>query len=133
MQVDHVVGKKIILCQSTYLKKVLDRFKMTECKPASIPMNPGVANFLLSYNRNADKATINWYQPAITSLMWPAVYTRLDIAYSVGIPSRYCSNPGLTHCNLVIEIFRYLSGTLDLRIKFTADSEDDLVGYTDSD
>ncbi len=38
-----------------------------------------------------------------------------------------------THCNLVIQIFSYLSGTLDLGTTFTADSEDDLVGYTDSD
>ena len=65
--------------------------------------------------------------------MWPDVHTRPDIAYSVGVLSRYCSNPGPTHCNLVIQIFRYLSGTLDLGIAFTADLEDDLVGYTDSD
>lgn len=26
MQVDHAVGKKITLCQSTYLKNVFDRF-----------------------------------------------------------------------------------------------------------
>ena len=133
MQVDHVVGEKITLCQSTYLKKVLDRFKMTECKPASIPMDPGVANSLLPYDGNADKETIKWYQSAIGSLMWPAVHTRPDIAYSVGVLSRYCSNPGPTHCNLVIQIFRYLSGTLDLGITFTADSKDELVGYTDSD
>ena len=133
MEVDHVVGEKITLRQSTYLRKVLNRFKMTECKPASVPMNPGVANSLLPYHGNADKATIKWYQSAIGSLMWLAVHTRPDIAYSVGVLSRYCSNPGPTHCNLVIQIFRYLSGTLDLKITFTANSEDDLVGYTDSD
>ena len=133
MQVDHIVGERITLCQSTYLKKVLDRFKMTECKPASIPMDPGVANSLLPYDGNADKETIKWYQSAIGSLMWPAVHTRPDIAYSVGVLSRYCSNPGPTHCNLVIQIFRYLSETLNLGITFTSDSEDELVGYTDSD
>ena len=133
MHVNHFVGKKIILCQSTYLRKVLDRFKMTDCKLASLLMNLRVANSLLLYNRNVDKKTIKWYQSAIGSLMWPAVHTRPDIAYSVGVLSRYCSNPGPTHCNLVIQIFRYLSGTLDLGITFTADSENDLVGYTDSD
>ncbi len=34
---------------------------------------------------------------------------------------------------MVIQIFRYLSRTLNLRIAFTADSEDELVSYTDSD
>ncbi len=81
MQVDHVVGERITLCQSTYLKKVLDRFKMTECKPASIPMDPGVANSLLPYDRNADKETIKLYQSAIGSFMWPDVHTRPDIPY----------------------------------------------------
>ena len=65
--------------------------------------------------------------------MWPAVHTRPDIAYSVRVLSRDCSIPGPTHCNLFIQIFRYLSGTLDPGITFTADSEDDLVGYIDSD
>ncbi len=51
----------------------------------------------------------------------------------MGILSQYYSSPGPTHCNLIIQIFRYLSGTLDLGIIFTADSEDELVGYTDSD
>ncbi len=50
----------------------------------------------------------------------------------MGALSQYCSNPGPTNCNLVIQIFRYLSRILDLGITFTADSEDELVGYTDS-
>ena len=58
MQVDHVVGEKITFCQSTYLKKVLNHFKMTKCKPASILIDPGVVNFLLLYDRNTDKKTI---------------------------------------------------------------------------
>ena len=69
MQVDHVIGKKITLCQSIYPKKVLDRFKMTEYKPASISIDPGVANSLLLYDSNADKETTKWYQSAIGSFI----------------------------------------------------------------
>ena len=133
MHVNHFVGKKIILCQNTYLRKVLDRFKMTDCKLASLLMNLRVANSLLLYNRNVDKKTIKWYQSAIGSLIWPAVHTCPDIAYSVGVLICYCSNLGPTYCNLVIQIFRYLSRALDLGITFMANSENDLVGYTDSD
>ncbi len=133
MQVDHVVSKKITLCQSIYLKKVLNYFMMTECKPASIPMDPWVANFLLPYDENADKKTMKWYQAVIGSCMWPAVHTRPNIAYSLGVLSQYCINLRFTHCNLVIQMFRYMSGTLDLGITFTPNSEDEPVGYTDSD
>ncbi len=58
MEVDYVVVEKITLCQSTYLQKVLDRFKMTGYKPAIVSINLRVANSLLLYNRNADKTTI---------------------------------------------------------------------------
>ncbi len=58
MEVDYVLGEKITPCQSTYLKKMLDRFKMTGCKPATVSMNPELANSLLLYDRNAHKATI---------------------------------------------------------------------------
>ncbi len=85
MQVNHIIGKKITLCPSTYLKKIFDRFKMTEYKSASIPINLGVVNSLLPYDRNAVKEIIKWYQSAIESLIWLVVYTRPDIAYLVEI------------------------------------------------
>ncbi len=133
MEVDYILEDKITLRQSTYLKKVLDRFDMTDCKPASLPMNPGVANSLQFFDGTADPKTIKWYQLAIESLMWPTVYTRLDIAYSVGVLSQYCSNSGPTHCSLVVQVLRYLFGILEFGIIFQADSSDELVGYTDSD
>ncbi len=46
--------------------------------------------------------------------------------------NRYCSDRGPTNCNLVIMIFRCSSGTLDLEITITADSEDELVDLTHS-
>ncbi len=133
MEVDVEVGKQISLRQTVYLKKMLERFQMTDCKPVSVPMNPGVANGLFPSDQQADRATIEWYQSAIGSLLWPAVHTRPDISYSVGVLSRYYANPGSTNCNLLIQIFRYLAGTLELGITFKSDSTDGLVGYTDSD
>ncbi len=65
--------------------------------------------------------------------MSPAVYTRPDISYSVGVLSRYSTNPGPIHCNLVTQIFRYLAGTLKLGITFRSDTTDGLIRYTDSD
>ncbi len=133
MDVDYILGDKITLRQSTYLKKVLNRFEMTDCKPPSLPMNPGVANSLQPFDGTADPKIIKWYLSAIGSLIWPAVHTRPDITYSVGAFSQYCSDPGPTHCSLVVQVFRYLFGTLDLGITFQADYSDELVSYTDSD
>ncbi len=58
IEVDYILGDKIIFRQSIYLKKVLDRFDMTDCKPANLPINPGVANSLQLFNGTADPKTI---------------------------------------------------------------------------
>lgn len=58
MQVNHVIDEKFTFCQSTYLKKTPDRFKMTKCQSASILIDLGVANFLLLYHGNANKEII---------------------------------------------------------------------------
>ena len=126
MEVDVEVGKQISLLQTAYLKKILGCFQMINCKPVSVPMNPGVANSLLLSNQQANRAIIKWYQSAIGSFMWPAVHTQPDIAYSVGVFSRYCANPGPIHCNFVTQIFRYLAGTLELDITFKSDATDSI-------
>ena len=96
-------------------------------------MNSSVANSLLPSDQPADRATIKWHQSTIGSLLWPAIYTRPDNSYSVGVLSRYYANPCPINCNLVTQIFRYLAGTLELGITFKSDETDELVRYTDSD
>lgn len=61
MQIDHVVSDNIILYQKTDLKKLLDHFKIFDCKLVSILMDPNIANFLLPYNSNTDKETTKLY------------------------------------------------------------------------
>ena len=51
----------------------------------------------------------------------------------MGVFSWYCASSRSQHCNLLIQIFRYLAGTLELGITFKSNSTDELVGYTDSD
>ncbi len=92
-----------------------------------------MANFLFPLKNQADKVTVKWYQSAIDSYIWPIVYTRLDISYSVGILSRYYLNLGLINCNLVIQISWYLAKTLDLEITFESDTTDKLIENTDLD
>lgn len=106
---------------------------MTEYKLVSISIDPKVSNFLLPYDENADKKSIKWYQSGIQSLMQAAMHSWPDIAYAMGVLSQYYDNPGTIHYSLVIQIFRYLSGTLDPGITFITNSEDKPVGYTSSD
>ena len=123
----------ISLRQRTYMKKILRQFGMEDCNPVSTPMEAGVAGTLVPSAVEADSRTVKWYQQAIGCLMWPAVHTRPDLAYSVGVLSRFAHNPSEVHCNLIKRVFRYVKGTLNTGFNFRRDSPDDLTGYSDSD
>lgn len=74
------------------------------------------------------------YRSIIGSLRY-LVNTRPDIAFAVGIVSRYMEEPKASHWAAVKQILRYLAGTVNYgcayRKKNTA--EPILVGYSDSD
>ena len=53
------------------------------------------------------------YASAVGSLMYAMVYTRPDIAHSVGVLSRFMSNPGKEYWIAVKWVFIYLCGTSD--------------------
>ncbi len=59
----------------------------------------------------------------------------LDLAYSLEVLSRFCSNAGLLHVELVKYVWRYVSRILDLGLTFDrgADTSDYVIGYTNCD
>ena len=64
--------------------------------------------------------------------MYAMVCTRLDIAQAVGVISRFMSNLGKQHWDVVKWILRYLKGTSDFVLCFGG--KDTLLrGYTDFD
>ena len=62
------------------------------------------------------------YIHAVGSLMYLAISTRPDIAYTVGVLSRFSSNPGPPHWLAVKHLFRYLKGTLDYKLTYSPTS-----------
>lgn len=72
------------------------------------------------------------YSSAVGSLMYAMIATRPDIAFAVGVVSRYMSNPGRKHWETVKGILRYLKATKDMRLCYGS-QELCVKGYTDSD
>ena len=58
------------------------------------------------------------YALSISSLMYVMVCTRLNNAHAMGVVSRYMSNPGKHHQEVVKWIMRYLKGTSDTCLCF---------------
>jgi hypothetical protein len=76
------------------------------------------------------------YINAVGSLMYLATMTRPDIAYTVGVLARFNSNPGMAHWKAVKHLFRYLKGTLDMKLEYGPDSslgKDMFITFSDVD
>ena len=72
------------------------------------------------------------YSSAVGSLMYAQVYTRPDIAFTVGVLGRFMSNPSLIHYQAVKKVFRYLQGTKDHMLTYRRTNSLDVVGYSDA-
>ena len=71
------------------------------------------------------------YTSAVGSLMYAMLCTRPDICYSVGMVSRYQSNPRPKHQQAIKHILKYLWRTRNYMLVYH--SEDLIpIGYTDS-
>ncbi|KAH9669014.1 hypothetical protein KPL70_021617 [Citrus sinensis] len=125
----------LFLSQEKYIKKVLERFKMQDCKPVQTPLGP---QFKLSAAPTSeDESQMNEfpYAQVVGSLMYAMVCTRSDIAYAVSVVSRYLSCPGKVHWNAVKWIMRYLKGssTCGLLYGKTKSDKIEVMGFVDSD
>ena len=85
IEVDLDIERTITLGQTIYLKKVLKRFGMEDCRLASIPMDSGVPASLLHFDGVADHAMVTWYQSVIGSFIWLAMHIRPDLSEAVGV------------------------------------------------
>ena len=130
-------NRRISLSQRQYITDMLERYGFSDCSPVKTPMVPKVRlSSSDSPSTDEDKAFMAKvpYLSAVGSLMYLATCTRPDIAYAVSLLARFNANPGKAHWQAVKHLFRYLKGTLDLRLTYGPSKEDELfVTYSDAD
>lgn len=121
----------ITMCQSSYAKKILEMSGMIGCNACATPMENR-----LKLSKKDGSAAVNptEYRSIVGSLRY-LVNTRPDLAYSVGIVSRYMEDPTSQHMAAVKHILRYLSGTIRFGCCYRKQDQSDngLMGYSDSD
>ena len=126
------------LSQQQYVLDILKRYNFDSCTPVQTPLNPGTS---LSHEQcpktpeEVDSMRTVPYSHAVGSLMYLAISTRPDIAYAVGVLSRFSSNPGMAHWAAVKHLFRYLKGTMDYKLTYKPDpsSPSLFTTYSDAD
>jgi len=117
--------------QIGYLKEILKRFHMEDCKAIEVPLDPKTK---LKKNENKDVEMVKVpYQQVVGSLMYAMLCTRLDLAYPISVVSQHMANPSIEHWIAVKRIFRYLQGILQFKLRFGGLVPQGLVEYCDAD
>lgn len=102
LQIERAGDGSIFLHQETYAEKILDRFRMENANPVTIPSDPH-QELCPSAHTGGEKETTNApYREAIGSLMYLSVATRPDITYAVNLASRYLEKPTKIRPNIKI-------------------------------
>lgn len=122
------VNEVVTLSQENYINQLLNRFNMAECNVADTPLEPK-----LNINLDNKDCQDLPYQQLIGGLMYLAVLTRPDIAFSVSFLSQFNN----CYCNetwaYAKRILKYLKKTKHFGLKYSKSGNSKLLGFVDSD
>ena len=121
-------GGGISLKQESYARKILEETSMSECNATLIPMDAGLVLSKAKEERSVEEKD---FRRVIGCLRY-LLHTRPDLAYSVGVLSRYMHEPKETHFAALKQVLRYVKGTSSYGLEYKRTGESTLVGYSDS-
>ncbi len=123
--------------QTSYTEKLLERFGMSESKPAKTPsdhkivltkdMSPETNSCEQMEMREHD------YRGLVGALLYLSCVTRPDISFIVSRLSMFLDNPCQNHWISGKRVLRYLKGTLRVGLSFKVCSELSLTGFSNAD
>lgn len=120
-------SNSITIDQKHYIEQLLKKFEMSDCNTAETP---------IECKLNVEKSSICDnrlpYQKLIGSLMYLAVLTRPDIAYSVSYLSQFNNSYSTVHWNYAKRVLKYLSKTKDHCLRYSK-GKTELEGFVDAD
>ncbi|KAG7294957.1 hypothetical protein JYU34_022646 [Plutella xylostella] len=125
---------KIIISQSKYLTKVLERFNMSNCKPMSTPIDQNFKFEVLKRDVSESSEIEKKCRQLIGSLMYAVCGTRPDLCVSVSFLSRYQHCASIMLYKSLKRVLRYIKGTLNYALVYgSADTDNGLLGFVDAD
>lgn len=119
----------IFLNQTEFALQLLRDTGMTDCKSAHIPLPPGLQ---LSTDMSSPPTNSTDYCQIVGKLIFLTT-TRPDIAFAVGLVSRFMSNPQQAHLTVVYHILRYIKKTATYGLLYSHNNTAPAQGFTDAD
>ncbi|KNZ47016.1 hypothetical protein VP01_6755g1, partial [Puccinia sorghi] len=101
------------------------RLRMEDCKPVLTPLSPGIKLLAPTEEekKEFDRLNIN-YRSHTGLLNFLSCRTRPDLAPAVSILCSFNSNPGIKHWQQILHCWKYLKGTIDMKLNLRPDSYD---------
>ena len=129
-------AKTIAINQCTYIELMVEKFRLTNAKPVSTPMDPG-SQFSIdqcpsSLNQAAKMRGVP-YSEAIGSMLWPVVVSRPDAAFAIGVLFQFIQNLGQAHWEGLKRVINYLGHMKNLWLTFGGTKESLVEGFCDAD
>ena len=119
----------IFLSQSKYARNLVKKFGLESASSVRTPMSPNVKLTVDLLGKSVDSSL---YRSMIGSLLYLTA-SRPNISYSVGVCAGYQDNPKESHMIALKRIIKYVKTTADFGMWYSKDTNDVLVGYSDTD
>ena len=115
---------------SDYAKAALAELGLTHCNPAKTPLP--MKTVLKPAIADSDILAPDYhYNRYLGKLLWIAK-TRPDLCFATNILARVAHRPTIEAWNCMKRVYRYLSGTLDLKLVFKPTTTTKLIAFSDS-
>ena len=108
--------RRLWLCQDSYIESIATRFNLI-CDGLA-PTTPIGTQHLVPNEDIANHAFTHLYQRKIGSILYPAIITRPDIAFTAARLSSFLTNPSPDHMAAANRCIQYLYGSRHLAILF---------------
>ncbi|GBN71094.1 Retrovirus-related Pol polyprotein from transposon TNT 1-94 [Araneus ventricosus] len=130
LQIQHLDDGSIFIHQGNYCRKILDSYNRSSANPVSVLFDKSLTCLDHSEKLQEDIP----YRKAVGRLIYIAVVSRPDIAYSVGVLSRVLDKQSKVHWCLVKKVLKYLKGTSRCGILYQSNSAFKLLeAFSDAD
>ncbi|KAJ0502796.1 putative RNA-directed DNA polymerase [Helianthus annuus] len=119
----------VFVSQEKYAQSLLNKYGMRDCKLEDVPMSPYEK---CRFDDGEDKVDETKYRSLVGGLIY-LTHTRPDLAYAVGVLSRFMQSPSKVHAGAARKVLRYVASTFKFGIWYKKGSKVKLTGYSDSD
>ena len=119
----------IFVGQQSYARRIVERFGVHEGKTRTTSMD---VNIKLKRDEGSLLPDPRPYRSLVGSLLYLTI-TRPDLAFAVGLVSRFMQEPRKPHLEAAKKILKYVKTTLGMGLMYKYNAKVSLHGFTDAD